>query len=96
MILLATRSHRLTDNFQVVPDWSSSLDSRRYGNDTIHANHMGMCQFKDENDDGYDKFKGTLTRFIGEIKSQQQNATRASLEFDAKHKAGQSLPGIWS
>ena len=52
---------------------------------------MGMCRFKDENDDGYDKFKGTLLRFIVEIKAQQRNATEASLEKDAERKASQSL-----
>ena len=54
---------------------------------------MGMCRFKDENDDGYDKFKGTLAGFIVEIKTRRWNATEPSLENDATRKAGQSLPG---
>lgn len=75
--------------FKVVPNESSSLDSREYGNDTIHANHMGICRFEDENDDGYEKFKGVLADFIAESKREQGNAT-------ATRKAGQSLSGIWS
>lgn len=75
--------------YKVVPDESSSLDSREYGNDTIHANHMGMCRFENENDDGYEKFIGVLTNLITDIKREQGNAR-------ATRKAGQSLSGIWS
>lgn len=32
------------------------MDSRKYSNDSIHANHMEMCRFQDENADGYEKF----------------------------------------
>ena len=74
--------------FKVVPNESSSLDSRKFGNDTIHANHMGMCRFQDENDDGYEKFKGVLANFIARIKSEQQNATKTSLEGEAIRRAG--------
>ena len=74
--------------FKVVPNESSSLDSRKYGNDTIHANHMGMCRFQDENDDGYEKFKGVLAKFVAGIKSDQQNATKKSLEGEAIRRAG--------
>ena len=52
---------------------------------------MGMCRFQDENDDGYEKFKGVLANFIAEIKSDQQNPTKASLEGEAIRRAGQSL-----
>lgn len=50
---------------------------------------MGMCRFKDESDDGYEKFKGVLARYIAEIKSEQRNALRTSLENDATRTAGQ-------
>ena len=86
----------MTDSFsQVVPDESSSLDSRKYGNDTIHAHHMGMCRFEDKNDDGYEKFKGVLANFLKQI-SEQQNAVKASIESDARKRDGQSLLGTWS
>lgn len=80
---------------KVVPDESSSLDSREYGNDTIHANHMGMCRFEDADDDGYEKFKGALTKFLVEIKSEQGNANKTSLDVDGTRRSGQSLSGIW-
>ena len=73
--------------FKVVPDESSSLDSRKYGTDTIHANHIGMCRFEDENDDGYEKFRGVFANFIAEIKKKQQNAMKISPEGDL-HRAG--------
>ena len=57
---------------------------------------MGMCRFEDENDEGYEKFKGVLAKFISKIKSEQGNATKPSLEGDATHRAGQSLSGTWS
>ena len=60
-------------NSKVVPNDSSSLDSRKYGNDTIHANHMNMCRFNAKDDDGYEKFRGALAKFIEEIRSEQHN-----------------------
>ena len=51
---------------------------------------MGMCRFADENDDGYEKFKGVLTDYTAEIKGEKQNATKASLTSDATRRAGQS------
>ena len=51
---------------------------------------MGMCRFQDENDDGYEKFKGVLAEYIAEINGQDQSATEASLENDASRRAGQS------
>ena len=81
---------------KVVPNESSSLDSRKYGNDTVHANHMGMCRFEDENDDGYEKFKGVLAKFIAEIKSEPPNLAEVSAKSDATRRTGQSLSAIWS
>lgn len=49
---------------------------------------MGMCRFKDENDDGYEKFKGVLAKFVAAIKSDRQNATKTSLENEAIRRAG--------
>ena len=80
--------HELTLLFKVVPNKSSSLDSRKFGNDTIHANHMGMCRFQDKSDDDYEKFKGVLATFITGIKSEQQKTTKTSLEDDAIRRAG--------
>ena len=55
-----------------------------------------MCRFEDENDDGYEKFKGVLARFMAGTKREQGNATDSLLEGDATRRAGQSLSGIWS
>ena len=49
---------------------------------------MGMCRFQDENDDGYEKFKGILANFIAGIKSVQYGATETSLEGDSIRRAG--------
>ena len=76
---------------KVVPNESSSLDSRKYGSDTIHANHMGMCRFEDESDDSYEKFNGVLKSFITEIKGAVRNARNVFLESDETRRAGQSL-----
>lgn len=73
---------------KVVPNESSSLDSRKYGNDTIHANHMNMCRFDGGKDDGYEKFKGVLENFVAELKSEQQSATKASSEREEIRRAG--------
>ena len=51
---------------------------------------MGMCRFEDENDDGYEKFKGVLADYIAEIKGEKQSAVETSSEHDATRRAGQS------
>ena len=51
---------------------------------------MGMCRFDDENDDGYEKFHGVLANFLAEIKGEQRNVKKATLESDATRRAGQS------
>lgn len=75
-----------TNQLKVVPNESSSLDSRKYGNDTIHANHMNMCRFTTKADDGYEKFSGMLTKYIDQIKTDQHEAEKA-------RKDGQSSSG---
>lgn len=62
---------------KVVSNESSSLDSRKYGNDTIHANHMNMCRFSTKDDDGYEKFSAVLAKYISEIKTKQYEAKNA-------------------
>ena len=52
---------------------------------------MSMCRFQDENDDGYEKFKGVLADFVAGIQSDQRNATKTSLEGQATRRAGQSF-----
>ncbi len=47
---------------------------------------MGMCRFDDENDDGYEKFKGVLAKFIAEISSEKKSAMEASLCSDAEYR----------
>ena len=49
---------------------------------------MGMCRFQDENDDGYEKFKGVLANFIAGIESDQQKGTKTSLEGETVRRAG--------
>ncbi len=56
---------------------------------------MGMCRFEDENDDGYEKFKGVLAIFVKQI-SEQRNTVKASIERDTRKRDGQSLLGTWS
>lgn len=73
-----------------MPNESSSLDSRKHGSDTIHANHMKMCRFDDESDDGYEKFHDVLRKFIAEIKSEQEEIKTLSSEIDSTRRAGQS------
>lgn len=81
-------SRKWTKTLKVVPNESSTLDSRKYGNDTIHANHMNMCRFNTKADDGYEKFSGILAKYIGQIKTDQQEAGKA-------RKDGQSSSGRW-
>jgi hypothetical protein len=52
---------------KVVPDESSSFGSRKYRNDSIHANHMNMCRFENRVDDGYEKFLSILSLYVEEI-----------------------------
>lgn len=52
---------------QVVPDSSSSFESREYGNDHIHANHMNMCRFGDRASDGYEKFQFRLKEYVDDL-----------------------------
>ena len=63
-----------TNRFKVVPDQSSSFDSRKYGTDTIHANHMNMCRLDGKDDDGYEKFSGVLEKYIGQIRTEENKA----------------------
>ncbi len=73
----------------MVPDWSSSFDSRDYGNDFIHANHMNICRFVDRKDDGYLKFNGVLEAYIHEVNEKQQ-------KLQGYRQSGQSPLGTWS
>lgn len=75
---------------KVVPNESSSLDSRRYGNDTIPANHMDMGRFSDNNDEGYDKFLNVLEKYIGEIKLDHQIAVESSVVKRGERSESQS------
>lgn len=77
-----------TNKFKVVPDHSSSFDSRKLGSDTIHANHMNMGRFNAKDDDGYEKFSGVLTKYIDQIKTEKTEADKARRE-------GQSSSGLW-
>ena len=81
-------SDTCANDSKVVPNESSSLDSRKYGNDTIHANHMNMCRFSTKDDDGYEKFSAVLAKYISEIKTKQSEAKNA-------RNNGQSSPDLW-
>ena len=63
-----------TNRFKVVPDQSSSFDSRKHGSDTIHANHMNMCRLNAKDGDGYEKFSGVLEKYIGQIRTEKNEA----------------------
>ena len=59
--------------FKVVPDFSSSFNSRQYEHrDYINRNHMNMCRFKAAEDDGYNRFKDTLAFCMRDIKAKEQ------------------------
>ena len=69
-----------TNRFKVVPDQSSSFDSRKHGRDTIHANHMNMCRLNGKDDDGYEKFSGVLENYIGQIRTEKKKADEVRRE----------------
>ena len=60
----------LIRNIKIVDDDSSRLDDAREGSDFINANHMMMCRFRDENDEGYNKVKGVVSKYMDEIQAQ--------------------------
>ena len=78
-----------TKRFKVVPDQSSSFDSRKHGSDTIHANHMNMCRLNTKDDDGYEKFSGVLEKYIDQIRAEKNEANKVRRE-------SQSETGLWS
>jgi hypothetical protein len=57
-------------HIKIVDDDSSRLDDAREGRDFINANHMMMCRFRDENDEGYNKVKGVVSKYMDEIQAQ--------------------------
>jgi hypothetical protein len=65
---------------QVVPDWSSSFESRSVRCDTIAANHRDMCRFLSRNDDGYEKFLGFLRIDLRAIDEERHQAQRLAEE----------------
>ena len=69
-----------TNKFKVVPDQSSSFDSRKHGSDTIHANHMNMCRINAKDDDSYEKFSGILAKYIDQIDNEKHEANKARRE----------------
>ena len=50
----------------IVPRYSAILT--RYGNQGIHANHVGMIKFENRNDQGYQAVAGQLKIWVKEIK----------------------------
>ena len=73
---------------KVVPDESSSFDSRRFEEvDTINANHMNMCRFRSKDDDGYIKFVGALAGCLKTIQQKSREIEAKKLEAEkAKEK----------
>ncbi|KAE8446926.1 hypothetical protein EG329_011557 [Mollisiaceae sp. DMI_Dod_QoI] len=55
---------------KIVDDESSRLDDAREGRDFINANHMMMCRFRDKNDEGYNKVKSVVSKYMDEIQTQ--------------------------
>ncbi|RYP30814.1 hypothetical protein DL768_011186 [Monosporascus sp. mg162] len=55
----------------VVPKHSAILPG--YASFGIHANHMNMTKFKDENDQGFPELVHALQRLVNEIKGSQNN-----------------------
>ena len=49
---------------------------------------MNMCRFSTKDDDGYEKFSGTLAKYINDIKTAQH-------ETGKLNKDGQSSLGLW-
>jgi hypothetical protein len=53
---------------QIVEDDSSCIGGSWETTDSINANHMKMCKFCDEDDEGYRKTKGVVSGYLGEIR----------------------------
>lgn len=50
---------------QIVPNESSEIGhAHNERKNFINANHMNMCRFKDENDDGYNKTRAEIKRHL--------------------------------
>ncbi|KAI9710418.1 MAG: hypothetical protein M1812_007454 [Candelaria pacifica] len=68
---------------KVVPDESSSFDSRRLERiDTIDANHMNMCRFRGQHDEGYNKFLGAVAGVLKGIQEQSRRAEAGKMEAE--------------
>lgn len=69
----------LADPSQVVPDESSSFESRAIEErDTINQNHMNMCRFQSCEDEGYQKFSGALKGFLGALAAEKEQSTNVA------------------
>ncbi|KAI9745365.1 MAG: hypothetical protein M1835_002606, partial [Candelina submexicana] len=74
--------------FAVVPDESSSFDSRKFETvDYINANHVNMCRFWGRDDDGYEKFAGALAESLDAIKQNFRKAEAEKLEAKQAEEA---------
>ncbi|KAI9695684.1 MAG: hypothetical protein M1836_006136 [Candelina mexicana] len=73
---------------KVVPDESSSFDSRKFETlVNINANHINMCRFRDRNDDGYGKFAGAMAAILKIIKQKSRTAEAEKLEAKQAEEA---------
>lgn len=60
--------------FKIVDDASSSLDHPQERRDHISANHVMICRFSSDDDDGYIKVRGVLSKYLGEVLSKKNEA----------------------
>jgi len=60
-----------SDILKILDDASSSLDASVERKDTINANHMMMCRFKGQDDDGYRKGVGVISGILLRIKKSE-------------------------
>jgi hypothetical protein len=57
---------------KIVDDASSSLDHPMERKDSINENHMMMCRFTSQEDEGYIKVKSVITKYMDEIQKKNE------------------------
>lgn len=78
---------------QIVESYSSCLGDAREGTDFINGNHMMMCRFRDEDDEGYRKVKGVVSQYLDEIQvSRAHRSTNHSTHFHQDYIADNNCP----
>lgn len=64
----------MTQMKQIVPKESAHISGHEV--QSIHADHVNMCKFKSDSDDGYDKVHRVLERWAAKLNSSQKPQER--------------------